>query len=165
MNDRKQFVEVDGFKSYYGRVKSGVPQGTVLGPVLFMIYINDLIDTVKESKIIVYADDAKIYSILEPGSLISDSLQLDLLGIHEWSKIWQLSVATHKCYIFIFGKFVNAPVYKLGNEVLEVNNEIKDLGFLITSNGKSSLHCKTIVIKSLKIVANIFRVFKSREGC
>ena len=62
LSDRKQAVKVNGIKSRYRPITCGVPQGSILGPLLFMIYINDLYLYLNESKVSLYADDTALYS-------------------------------------------------------------------------------------------------------
>jgi hypothetical protein len=155
-------VVVENYKSRACPVSSGVPQGTVLGPLLFMLYVNDLIDCVKSTEISLYADDAKIFDCVPCNVRQSCLLQEDLRRVHEWSITWQLSVAIQKCSVFVFGSFVDAPQYSLGNAQLEVTNEINDLGFLLSQNQKFSAHCSRISKRALRLSAHIFRVFKTR---
>ena len=61
LSDRKQRVVINGVSSSWHHVKSGIPQGSILGPVLFVIFINTMVDTVQESTVYLYADDTKIY--------------------------------------------------------------------------------------------------------
>ncbi|MCG8431845.1 MAG: reverse transcriptase family protein [Candidatus Omnitrophica bacterium] len=161
--NRKQYVLVDGIRSFSCIVRSGVPQGTVLGPILFAIYINDLVDVVKNSYISLYADDVKLYIYIDKNENKSGLLQDDLVCVHEWSKDWQLNVAINKSSVFTFGGSVGTPIYSVGDLDLELVSEINDLGFHIDSNKKFSSHCKIITKKAMRISANIFRVFKIRE--
>lgn len=164
LSNRTQHVVVDGKFSESEAVKSGVPQGTVLGPILFMIYINDLASVVNSCELAMFADDAKIYDIVTPDIVTSPLLQADLSVIHRWSKTWQLQVAVHKCSVFVFGKSVVVPSYQLGDMILSVTSEINDLGFLLSSDGKFTAHCNKIASKALRVSSNIFRIFKTRDS-
>ena len=88
MSERKQYVEINGQKSEWQEVTSGIPQGSVLGPLLFLIYINDLPDGIT-STIYMYADDTKLYcEIKSPDD--HQILQNDLSKLCTWSKKWLL---------------------------------------------------------------------------
>ena len=163
LTDRTQYVMVENCKSRTCPVFSGVPQGTVLGPLLFMMYVNDLVDCVQTADISLYADDAKIFDFLPSNVRQSYLLQEDLRRVHEWSNTWQLSVAIQKCSVFVFGNYVDAPQYFLGNVQLDVTREINDLGFMLSQNQKFSAHCAKISKRALRLSAHIFRVFKTRK--
>ena len=83
--NRKQTVVVEGHKSSFQWVKSGVPQGTVLGPILFVLYINDLLSTIKYSTGFSFADDTKLIGAIS-GLESVELLQEDLNTVIEWSK-------------------------------------------------------------------------------
>ena len=83
---RTFFVEVEGRQSLRGAVASGVPQGSVLGPLLFLVYINDLTETLR-CPYYLFADDVKIV-----GSPTTEALQEDLNRIHCWTTQWDLSL-------------------------------------------------------------------------
>ena len=83
-------------------MSSGVPQGSVLGPLLFIIFINDLPEAVK-CGVKLYADDTKIYYIVN--SIInSEELQQEINQLYEWSVIWQLEFHPDKCHVVHIGK-------------------------------------------------------------
>lgn len=92
LSGRTQRVKVGTSLSFVGDVKSGVPQGTVLGPVLFLIYINDLAKVVKNSCLKIYADDVKLY-IRSDISVNQHLLASDLKRVYEWSLDWQLQLS------------------------------------------------------------------------
>ena len=83
LTGRKQSVNVEGYQSEKRLVSCGVPQGSVLGPNLFLIYINDLPNVVFSSLALLYADDLKLIHCSENDIL--DKLQVDLNNLHNWS--------------------------------------------------------------------------------
>ena len=88
---------VNGSSSKWSPVKSGVPQGTVLGPSLFLLFVNDLLSSVS-SRVKLFADDSVLYRHIE-SSADHDKLQQDLLQLEEWAPMWQMNFAPSKCYI------------------------------------------------------------------
>ena len=95
LKNRTQKVMVNGSGSEWENVTSGIPQGSVLGPILFVIYINDLPDTV-ESDSYLFADDTKIFRIIK-GEDDKEILQDDLAKLEEWSDKWLLKFHPEKC--------------------------------------------------------------------
>ena len=99
--------------SEWAEVMSGVPQGSVLGPLLFVIYINDL-PRVLANKCKLYADDSKIKSLADV-----ESIQADVLAISEWARTWLMKLNVAKCKVMHLGK--NNPCAKY---VREKNEEL-----------------------------------------
>ena len=89
LNNRKQRVVLNGSYSSYKTVESGVPQGSVLGPLLFLIYINDLERDVK-SNIKFFADDTMLFSIVKDPAISANDLNHDLNTIHQWTQQWKM---------------------------------------------------------------------------
>ena len=88
-------------------MSSTVPQGTVLGPILFIIYINDLLTEV-DSNGLLYADDTKIFrSIVTKEDAIK--LQGDIDKLERWAKKWLMNFHPQKCHVLSLGKFANIP--------------------------------------------------------
>ena len=87
LTDRSQYVILNNMKSYATSVLSGVPQGTVLAPLLFLIYINDL-PTCVQNKVRLYADDVLMYSYINSKDDCI-SLKKDLTALEQWSHKWQ----------------------------------------------------------------------------
>ena len=132
LSGREQRVRVNGELSDSKPVISGIPQGSVLGPLLFVLYINDLPDTVR-SNILLFADDTKIFRRV---STIEDAeaLQNDIDALNRWSEMWLLKFNTDKCHVLTLGKFDNITHthrYKLYGDELEHVFEEKDLGVVI----------------------------------
>ena len=93
--DRRRRVVVDGEFSKRKSVLSGVPQGSVLGPILFLIYINDLDDDIT-SKVLKFADDTKMFRKIK-NDADRQHLQDDLNKLIEWSEKWQMVFNVGKC--------------------------------------------------------------------
>ena len=90
LTNRNQRVVLNGFSSSSCLIESGVPQGSVLGPLLFLIYINDLEVNIK-SKVKFFADDTMLFSIVHDPSSSADELNQDLITINRWAYQWKMS--------------------------------------------------------------------------
>ena len=160
LSGRTQIVKVNGENSTPVSVKSGIPQGSVLGPILFVIYINDLPEVIS-SQIYLYADDTKL---LREITSIEDSLKLqsDLTLLKDWSENWLLRFNPDKCKVLTLGKFQNirhTHRYSLCGKELEHVFEEKDLGVTVDSDLKFEEHISTVVKKANSIVGLIRRSF------
>ena len=102
LKERKQKVVLNGEESSWATVSSGIPQGSVLGPTLFLIYINDLPEVV-DSVIKLFADDTKLYNRV---NTVTDMeyLQKDLDNLVKWSADWQLRFNSSKCHHLHIGR-------------------------------------------------------------
>ena len=98
---RKQRVVLNGFKSSWSNVVSGVPQGSVLGPLLFLLYVNDLPECIKNRKVAMFADDLKLYSTHVSND---DKIQYDISNVEKWSSAWQLRLNNEKCHFMQLGR-------------------------------------------------------------
>ncbi|MCW4309230.1 MAG: reverse transcriptase family protein [Candidatus Thiodiazotropha endolucinida] len=145
--DRSQQVIVDGSTSDKAPVISGVPQGTVLGPLLFLLFINDLPDCVK-AKTRLFADDCIIYQTIKS---LEDCLQLqdDLNSLAEWEKKWGMLFHPEKCSTLRVTKS-QSPVlydYSLKGQILQAESQSKYLGVDLTSKLSWNTHIDRIVKK------------------
>ena len=152
LKGRSQVVKVNGKESFPEPVISGIPQGSVLGPILFVIYINDLPDVVK-SKIYLFADDTKVLNKIKT---MDDSLSLqeDINALGEWSKDWLLQFNL-KCHVLTLGKhenIVHAHNYHLNNHELEHVFDEKDLGIILDPELKFEEHIAAKVKKANSIM-------------
>ena len=84
LNDRKQRVVLPGASSSWTSAKAGVPQGSILGPLLFLLYINDIVEDINSS-IRLFADDTSLYIIADDPIQAAEQLNLDLAKIHHWA--------------------------------------------------------------------------------
>ena len=105
---------------------SGIPQGSVLGPTLFVLFINDLPQVV-ESRVALFADDTKVFREIQSDE-DREKLQQDIDELFIWSKKWQLPFNESKCKVMHYGKTNRKSDYNLGGvQIVEVTEE-KDLG-------------------------------------
>ena len=157
LTDRTHKVTINGNTSKSAPVTSGIPQGSVLGPVLFILYINDLPDNIK-SKIYLFADDTKIYrQIIDDKD--NEILQEDLDRLCEWSDKWLLKFHPGKCHVLDIGKPRENYNYSLDNTILKHVNEEKDLGVTTDKQLKFRSHISEKVNKGNTIAGVIRRSF------
>jgi hypothetical protein len=160
LKNRTQKVMVNGAGSEWENVTSGIPQGSVLGPILFVIYINDLPDTV-ESDSYLFADDTKIFRIIK-GEDDKEILQDDLAKLEEWSDKWLLKFHPEKCKHMKISKSKNEETntYKLLGQDIETVTQEKDIGVIIDSELTFENHLCEKVKKATSIFAVMRRTFK-----
>ena len=109
LQDRSQFVEINGEKSQWIPVTSGIPQGSVFGPLLFLIYINDLPENVN-STVYMYADDTKIYREIK-SEYDQGILQRDLENLKTWSDRWLLKFHPSKVTTLRLGNIMKRNLH------------------------------------------------------
>ncbi|MES9880231.1 MAG: reverse transcriptase domain-containing protein [Sedimenticola sp.] len=136
LSHRKQIVTVRGSTSKQADVISGVPQGSVLGPLLFILFVNDMPEQVSAT-VKMFADDTKLYRQAKDYNL----LQRDLENLEQWSNTWLLKFNASKCKCMHFGFGNPKQDYVLNNTTLTKVSEEKDLGVYITDSVKPSIHC------------------------
>ena len=160
LSNRKQHVGVRHARSEWADVISGVPQGSVLGPILFVIYINDLPDIVS-STTKMFADDTKIYHKIDKNSNRGEeTIQQDLNHLQEWSDTWLLRFNATKCKTMHMGTTNSRRDYHLGDQIIPKTDEEKDLGVIISSNCKPSMQCSKAAAKAMSSLGIIKRSFK-----
>ena len=144
-------------------VLSGIPQGSVLGPLLFILFVNDMPDVV-HSYIQMFADDTKVFKeIASPQD--SHDLQSDLDALQKWSADWLLSFNAEKCKVLHVGNKGDDDVSKYSmikdasNIELETTNLEKDLGAYIDPTLNFSTHCEKQVNKANRILGLIRRSY------
>ena len=153
--DRKLKVVVHGSMSRQMNVSSGVPQGSVLGPLLFLVYINHVVSQLS-CKFCLFADDLKLYlasSLSKSDNSYSHiSLQSDINLLHRISSSWGLSFSVGKCARINFCRnFHNIPVllpYFIGDQPIKDVNNHKDLGVRVDASLKFHLHIREIAGKA-----------------
>ena len=161
LHSRKQKVVLNGEHSKLQEVLSGVPQGSVLGPTLFLIFVND-IDTIISSHIQKFADDCKVY-LSVPSELEIATLQQDISNLCQWSKDWQMVFNVKKCKVLHVGHNNVHHGYSMNGEVLQSVTEETDLGVIISNDLKPSKQCVSAVKKGNMTLGMIKRHIVSRD--
>lgn len=155
---RTQCVLVDGTKSDWVAVDSGVPQGTVLGPLLFLTFINDLPSVLSRGTTVrLFADDCIVYREIahESDQLI---LQNDLDSLHMWSVKWGMRFNAKKCSTMCITRSKPlTKIYNINKEVLTSVDHTKYLGITIQNNMKWTLHISNITGKANSTLAFLRR--------
>ena len=160
LHERKQKVVVNGSASEWCDVTSGVPQGSVIAALLFVLYINDLPDNIK-SHIFLFADDCKFFREIATSEDI-DIMQADLDTLYRWSQKWLLTFHPGKCVNLkiTLRKDADTHVYHLGEDDLKNVEDVKDLGVNVDANLKFQSHISGKVNKSNQLWGAIKRAFK-----
>ena len=162
LENRYQRVVINGIESAWVKVTSGVPQGSILGPLLFIMYIDDLCDQRRNSESLFFADDGKMFRFI---SCIADCVQFqfDLNQIFEWTKTWRINLHFDKCYFICFSNRRKNKInysYYFGSHAIKTVNTIKDLGVYFTSNLNFKTHIEYIVSKALRMLGFVYRTCK-----
>ena len=134
LTSRRQCVAVNGVLSTFLPVKSGVPQGSILGPLLFILYVNDLPIELYNSSIFLFADDTKGYKIIRSPT-DRHLLQQDLDNICNWSRKWKLRLNSNKCSFtqFQLSHSSELPSYFVDGSPLTYKECHKDLGIFLVA--------------------------------
>lgn len=158
IRDRTQAVVLGGYTSSWMVISSGVPQGSLLGPLLFVMFINDIGTCFKYSKFQLFADDMKIYRKIDS---LEDSylLQEDLLRVVSYCNVNNLDLNISKCLIISFSRkknFINY-VYSVADQPLTRTSTTKDLGVILDSKLTYEHHIDHIVKKASSALGFVMR--------
>ena len=157
LQDREMSTVIRGTASQNREVTSGVPQGSVLAPIMFLIYINDLGEDISNGSYInMFADDAKIQrKIVNENSC--KELQEDINKIKAWSEKWKMEFNVDKCHVVRFGESSKRPEwqYTLGNENITSADKEKDLGVVMNFKMKREDHINQVTGKMYNLLANM----------
>jgi len=151
LSNRKQYVSILGFDSSHQLINHGVPQGSVLGPLLFLIYINDLHRSIKHSSTFHFADDTHLLTIAErklnvhPVYSLQAKLNRDLKGLYRWLLANKISLNAAKTEVIIFRKpsqkDIPTPNIKINGKRIVPVSHIKYLGVILNEFLDGSSHC------------------------
>ena len=134
LSDRNQVVQYDNAISDKLTIKTGVPQGSMLGPLLFIIYLNDLIKACTIFKPVIYADDTALCTTLETSVITSDIINSELYTISNWFKLNKLSLNENKTKAMVFCSKQNRSIQidlSIGGTQIEFVEEFKYLGIIL----------------------------------
>ena len=163
LSNRRQKVVANEAESGWSDVISGIPQGSVLGPVLFTLFVNDIPPLLK-CFTAMYADDTKLHSPVDSDEDY-EQLQADIWRIQDWAKEMQMKFHPDKCKIMYLGKKNPHRDYCLFNDdfsihMLEETELEKDLGVYIDKNLSFTQHCQQKINTAVKMVNYIKHTFK-----
>ena len=163
---RSHFVRLPGAISGDSPVLSGVPQGTVLGPLLFLIMLADINKDISESNLISFADDTRIYSKINDVT-DCDTLQQDLNHVYDWASINNMFFNAQKFYYVSFSPnkysilsnvYIN-PEYN----IISPSSNVLDLGVYMSSNCTFDFHVASVYKRCSNLTGWILRTFNTRE--
>ena len=151
--NRKQKVVLNGKMSDWAYPNAGVPQGSVLGPLLFLIFIND-INLDLDIPMYMFADDITLICQLKNLQDLEQILNRNLKNLRKWSKIWRVKFSTvkTKCMMFSNIKIDQMPTIKLGDEILEFVENHKLLGIILNKKMSWDNHIDFIYSSTNKCV-------------
>ena len=165
--NRRQKVSVNGEHSTWKPVVSGIPQGSVLGPFLFLLFVSDVPNQVSNF-ISLFADDTKLFEVLVDVSGSTTSLQADLNNLLAWSNKMQLRFHPDKCHILHLGSSNPNKEYHMNDNqgqqhVLSTSTAERDLGVLVDSKLTFSTHVEQVTKKANRLLGCIAHTFKHMD--
>lgn len=147
--------------SDWKEVLSGAPQGSVLGPLLFSLYVNDLDEGII-GFLLKFADDCKLFNVVM-NEQQQRVLQQDLFKLEDWCNKWLLTFNVKKCGVMHFGSKNNCFDYMLCNNILSELLEEVDLGVTIDNRVTFRKHIVNVVQKANKVIGMICRTFVNKD--
>lgn len=157
LTGRKAFVQVNSARSRTFYIPSGVPQGSVLGPLIFVLFINDLCLQISSGKLF-FADDLKIFRVIK-SVLDCVALQIDIDALSRWCKENGMCVNINKCKVITFSRCwipIN-HLYNIDTAPLERVQSIRDLGVIMDCKLRFNEHISTVTAKAFSVLGFIRR--------
>ncbi|MCG8113323.1 MAG: reverse transcriptase family protein, partial [Candidatus Thiodiazotropha taylori] len=161
LNDRQQRVVIPGAQSTWTTINAGVPQGSILGPLLFILFINDIVEDINSS-IRLFADDTSLYIIVDDPIQAAEQLNTDLEKVNRWAKQWLVTFNPGKSESMLFSRKHNKPyhppVLMDQKQITEVTTH-KHLGVVFTNDCTWQDHLEYIKTKAWSRI-NVMRKLK-----
>lgn len=151
LSNRSQYVSISGFESDRKPINHGVPQGSVLGPILFLLYINDLNEAIKYSKVYHFADDTNLLNVCENPKKLQKQINIDLKLLYKWILANKISLNCSKTEFIIFhkpGQNIDFEYkIKMNGHKLIPSEYIKYLGVFLDCTLNGRYHCEKLAMK------------------
>ena len=165
LRNRKQRVVLNGRESNWANVLSGVPQGSVLGPILFLIYINDIDGAVDSVLTLLkkFADDTKMACVTDKISQCK-RLQDEINNLVKWADKWLMSFNTDKCVVMHLGNGNVKYAYYMNGVLMKTTECEKDIGVYMTPSLKPSVHIAEAVKRGAHGWFRILKRSKQSKG-
>ena len=167
LTNRKQYVEIEDTKSKMLDISTGVPQGSILGPLLFIIYVNDFALSSEKFKCVMYADDTTLTSTLETFSTNelngnpASSINIELNKISEWLKLNQLTLNVQKTKYMLFKtskKKVQTLLLQMDNKIIDKVLDFNFLGIHFNEQLNWKSHIDNLSVKCCRILGILNRL-------
>ena len=146
LENRRQRVVLPGTMSNWAPINAGVPQGSILGPLLFLVYINDIVANI-QSNIRLFADDTSLYLIVDHAHQTAEIIQSDIIKITEWAKSWLVTFNPSKTESLLISRKKNKPHHPtlniLDTQIEDVTSH-KHLGVYLSNDGNWHSHIEYI---------------------
>lgn len=167
LSDRRQRVIITGATSDWTPVDSGVPQGSVLGPTLFTIFINDMPSVFSKTNVSkLFADDTKLIGAISE----TNNLQTDLDAAVTWTNTWKMELNTKKCSVIHFGRSNPHIVYTMLDPITNARSAVReseserDLGIIMSKDAKWKLHIQSCCYKANGMLCTLRSSFRTRNA-
>ena len=151
LTERKFFVQINEMKSDLQNISFGVPQGSILGPLLFIIYINDLPNSLEYCKPTMFADDTNLFKSSNNLRCVFSEMNIDANNLFEWFNANKLSLNTSKTVFVIFSKSksqnINGFTLKINGSEIDRQDKVKFLGMHVDSKLDWHHHIKNFSLK------------------
>ena len=160
LQNRQQYVSLNGIKSHMKPISHGVPQGSILGPLLFLIYVNDLPSIFKHSKCLLYADDTTVFYDHPDLEVLCNHLSLDMELICDWFTANKLVVNEDKTKFLVFTN-INIPIdtsIVINNVQIPVTNFHNFLGVIIDKTLSFTYHIDLVSNKISKTIGILYKI-------
>ena len=165
LKNRTQCVADGGALSCDSRVLSGVPQGSVLGPLLFLIHISDIDQNTQHSLVSSFADDTRVIKEIKTAE-DEERLMSDLSSLYSWAEINNMKFNSKKFELIRYGNNINQDtIYTAHNgSLIKRKNHVSDLGIQMSDDATFSKHIQAVVQKARAQAGWVLRIFKTREA-